>query len=353
MIEYDFGKWGIGFIWQIEGSVFPQALMIAVPNACLTVALNWLIHSSGYMTLSEDSVDLKGALVIWGGYTGVLGFLLVFRTQIAYSRFWEGGTTLQQVRGVWFNATSNLVAFCSDAEDMRFKVEKFQHLLVRLMSMMYCAALQQVADMHDEHFEILQHNGISEESLKYLAHAEDRCEVIMQWIQRLIVINMNTNVVRIAPPIASRVFQELSNGIVDVQNARKIAEFKFPFPYAQMLTVSLMLHWLMTPPLAAVIIHPDQKIIGSMIVLVTVLALWCINFIAAEVENPFGDDPNDLPVESMQLHFNRSLRTLMDPLVQTPPDFNYQRELHARLQAGPSRLRFFSTTRMKMSRNNG
>eukprot|EP00929_Paragymnodinium_shiwhaense_P061866 TRINITY_DN30906_c0_g1_i1.p1 TRINITY_DN30906_c0_g1~~TRINITY_DN30906_c0_g1_i1.p1 ORF type:complete len:675 (+),score=136.83 TRINITY_DN30906_c0_g1_i1:168-2192(+) len=285
-------------------------------------------------------VPFDKAMGIWGGYTSVLGFLLVFRTQIAYSRFWEGGTTLQQVRGVWFNAVSNLVAFSNDSEEeeMRFKVEKFQHLLVRLMSMMYCSALQQIADMDDEHFEIIDVYGVNVDSLKYLSASEDRCEVIMQWIQRLIVINTNQQVVCIAPPILSRVFQELSNGIVDVQNARKISEFKFPFPYAQMLTVSLIVHWICTPFVSAMIIEPGQRVLGAFIVGVSVWGLWSINYIAAEIENPFGDDPNDLPVENMQTHFNRSLRTLIDPLCQIPPSFEFDRAYHKNLYGMPNRV---------------
>merc|ERR1719356_688491 len=68
---------------------------------------------------------------LWAGYTMVLGFLLVFRTQIAYSRFWEGCGLLQTVKGVWFNAASNLVAFSSDDVNKKRDVLVFHHLLIR------------------------------------------------------------------------------------------------------------------------------------------------------------------------------------------------------------------------------
>eukprot|EP00929_Paragymnodinium_shiwhaense_P032519 TRINITY_DN18012_c0_g1_i1.p1 TRINITY_DN18012_c0_g1~~TRINITY_DN18012_c0_g1_i1.p1 ORF type:complete len:551 (+),score=139.59 TRINITY_DN18012_c0_g1_i1:178-1830(+) len=325
MIEYQFGNWGIGLIWGIKGSVFPRALFWAV--TCWLASVIAIKIASGLPDF--DPTKHGAAFQIWASYTSVLGFLLVFRTQIAYSRFWEGVTTLQQVRGVWFNAVSNLIAFCNDSDDeaMRENVAGFQHLLIRLMSMMYCSALQQIADVKDDHFEVLDHAGIEENSLRYLAHATDRCEVIMQWIQRLIVININKSVVPIAPPIASRVFQELSNGIVDVQNARKIHEFPFPFPYAQMLSVGLLAHWMVTPLVAACIVPENLTYFGSCCFSITVWGLWGINYIAAEVENPFGDDANDLPVGDMQACFNRSLLTLLHPLVQVPPLFAF-RELN-------------------------
>jgi hypothetical protein len=43
---------------------------------------------------------------------------------------------------------------------------------------------------------------------------------------------------------------------------------------------------------------------------------------------PFGDNANDLPVEELQVHFNESLGRLMDPVVQSPPKFNYREGYH-------------------------
>ena len=34
-----------------------------------------------------------------------------FRSRIAYNRWWEGGTLLQQTRGEWFNGYSSLIAW--------------------------------------------------------------------------------------------------------------------------------------------------------------------------------------------------------------------------------------------------
>eukprot|EP00927_Polykrikos_kofoidii_P060521 TRINITY_DN5547_c0_g1_i1.p1 TRINITY_DN5547_c0_g1~~TRINITY_DN5547_c0_g1_i1.p1 ORF type:complete len:579 (-),score=73.90 TRINITY_DN5547_c0_g1_i1:189-1925(-) len=326
MIEYDFGKWGVGFILQLKGSVFPKAMAFALPNAVLTFILNILYHRSGddvEDVLGQPGESWSGAMSIWSSYTGSLAFLLIFRTQIAYSRFWEGGTTLQQVRGVWFNATSNLIAFCNDDPKFVDKVTTFQHMLVRLMSMLYCMSVQQVAVLDDEDFEIMELDGFDLDSLDFLHDSKEKCEVVMQWVQRSIVLNIHSEVIKIAPPIISRVFQELSNGVVDVMNAKKITEVQFPFPYAQMITVMLLMHWTLTPVVGAVIIGPQQRYIGSIIVFITLFSLWCLNYTAAELEMPFGDDPNDLPVADMVHSFNSSLKNLLEPMVQNPPSFVY------------------------------
>merc|ERR1712100_757954 len=129
----------------------------------------------------------------------------------------------------------------------RREVLAFEHLMVRVMSLLFRASLQQLADMEDENFESLGVDGISEEHLNFLAEGESQPEVVLQWVQRLILTNVETGVLTAPPPIVSRVFQELSNGIVEVQAARCWGEIKFPFPYAQMISCFLLLHWIALP----------------------------------------------------------------------------------------------------------
>jgi len=317
MIQYEFGTYGIAFIFQLRGSIFPKALVWSLPSAFLSLAA--IMFFKRFPGALPAGFQASPAIQLWSSFTGMLGFLLVFRTQIAYSRFWEGGTLLQQVRGVWFNATSNLIAFSNSSSAAQCDLAKFQQLLVKLMSLLYCTALQQVASVDDTHFEVLDLTGIDEASLLFLSSASDRTEVVMQWIQRLIVQNINNAVIPIAPPITSRVFQELSNGIVDMQNVKKIREFPFPFPYAQVITAFLLLLITINPILIALII--ESMWVAFTLSLIVPFAFWSLNFIAAELESPFGDDENDLPVAILQEGFNESLCLLLHPVVATPPHY--------------------------------
>merc|ERR1719247_1110255 len=54
-----------------------------------------------------------------------------------------------------------------------------------------------------------------------------------------------------------------------------------------------------------------------------VFSFWSINYIAIELEMPFGDDPNDLPLHEMQTDLNKSLMSLMHPAAQNSPSFSY------------------------------
>ena len=48
-----------------------------------------------------------------------------------------------------------------------------------------------------------------------------------------LIFTLFDGVLAIPPPILSRVYQTLSRGFVNLLNAKKIADTRFPFPYAQ------------------------------------------------------------------------------------------------------------------------
>jgi len=213
-------------ICRLHGSVLPRACGLALPAALCAFALHVFVfkHDDGPVNVSNV------VTTFYGSYTSVLGFLVVFRSQGAYTRYWEGASLLQQTRGQWFNATSSLVAFCSSDPDKKTKVKEFQHLVVRLVSIMHCTALQQISDIPDEKWITLDRSGIDIPSMSYLASKSSKCEIIFQWIQRLIGENISNGVLCAAPPIMSRVFQDLSLGLLHANTAKKNS-MKYPFHF--------------------------------------------------------------------------------------------------------------------------
>mmetsp|Transcript_25196 Transcript_25196/g.78475 ORF Transcript_25196/g.78475 Transcript_25196/m.78475 type:complete len:559 (+) Transcript_25196:79-1755(+) len=314
MIKYEAGYLGLQFVVQWKGSVFPKAMIWAVPNAVLAVLMH--IYARQEQEAYND-LSMTGVNILWAGYTSVLGFLVVFRNNQAYTRFWEGATLINQVRGEWFNAVSTLFAFCNHSAESHQQVETFQNTLIRLVSMLYCSALQQVCALQDDTLEIIDNQGMDLESLSFMQGSNDRCEILLQWIQRLIVDCEESKTLKIAPPLLTRAFQELSRGIVNLNNARKIKDIPFPFPYAQMITVMMIVHWFVTPLLASQVL--DSRVAAGFTSFFVTFAFWCLIYIALEIDQPFGDDENDLPLKDMQKDFNQSLLRLMHPLAQKVP----------------------------------
>lgn len=316
MIRYDSRP---GFIsplihlFSMNGSVIPKATCWAVVSAGAAVFVN---------TMYYDEEKAEGMIAsVWLSYSFLLSFLIVFRTQSAYSRYWEGASTLNAIKGDFVNAASCIFAFCSRDPAKSAEVRRFQHLVARLLSLLHCSGLQSIAHMDDEGFQIFDLNGIDEESIAHLNEHKggDSSLVVLQWIQKAVVASIDSGVLQVAPPIASRVFQQLGQGVIQLSAAQKISDVPFPFPYTQMVTLLLCGSTVVTPIITGLMI--SQARWAATLTFVGIFGFWAINYIAAEIEMPFGDDKNDLPMSDVQIEFNNSLKVLFKPTTQTVPGF--------------------------------
>merc|ERR1712167_185322 len=139
-------------------------------------------------------------------------------------------------------------------------------------------------------------------------------------LHKLIVMKHKSKVIEIDPPILSRVFQELSNGMIDSCNAKRISRYPFPFPYAQMISMMLLCHFAATMFVGAVCLSDVGT--SFFYAFCSTTSVWSINYIAIEIEGPFGLDANDLPLQSMQKSMNDALVTLLKPKTQRPPEYS-------------------------------
>jgi predicted membrane chloride channel (bestrophin family) len=267
----------------------------------------------------------QAAQMVTAAFTSVMIFILYNRSNTAYDRWWEGGTLLQKTRGEWFNAYSSIMAFTSTKPEMQDQVDAYVHLLARLMSLLMCCGLQQVSPNRDRPFEIIDLGGIEPASMEFLNSVPDKVEIILQWIQRSMVLHVQTGVLPVAPPILSRAFQEVSRGIVNLQNARKIADFPYPYPLAQVSMILQLFHWALVPVGASLAVPRAWAVLFSFF---SIFVLWCIHFNALDLEFPFGDRVNDLPMHEMQQDWNKSIYTLLDRRATRPPVFGYDAEVH-------------------------
>lgn len=313
MIVYDSTK-HLDIIFRVWGSVFPKAFKFSAPATIAAVILKLLFtHVYGTTDLTE-SVGSNVGLAGYGGFTAVLGFLLVFRNSQAYNRYWEGKTLIHQMRSEWFEACANLFAFTTLSKNPKAQVQQFRHTLVRLFSLMHSCALQEIAVMHEEEFNLIDARGLDHESrdylLQYQADGSSKAHLTFQWVLNIIVNNMDTGLLPVPAPILTRVFQEISNGKLAAENALKITDTQFPFPYAQTAVVLLMMHSVLTP--IVVCMYTGSWVVSALLTFVAVFVFWCIHFIAIEIEEPFGDDVNDLPLYDLQTEMNHSLIQLLD-----------------------------------------
>lgn len=312
MIDYE-EDWILLLLFRKDGSVAIRASLFAVPSGIIAVLL--LYCDEWYPGRREElgMFDITGSQ-IWNASTAVLALLLGFRTGQAFARFWEGTGLLHQMRGEWFDTVSNCVTFSIAAKKNKpQEVTEFRHTLVRLMSLCHGSSLEEISG-NSIKLDSIDVFGLDDGTLNHLrechdVHGFNKVEVMLHLIQSLITDALDKGIIKIPPPIASRVYQTISRGFVNLLNAKKITDTRFPFPYAQLLSFLLMLHIALTPMIISGIVR--SKVIACVLSYIPIFGMFSLNFIAAELENPFGTDDNDLPLAHFQEEMNSCLLMLL------------------------------------------
>merc|ERR1719502_2238601 len=132
-----------------------------------------------------------------------------------------------------------------------------------------------------------------------LKKSTDRTAVVMYWLLRdLARISKDLS---IAPPIQTRMYQELSNGMLGYNQCVKLADVPFPFPFAQILTVLLSFYVCFIP--IYIVVFTDSMIVGPIMSFALFQGIWGLNETAKELENPFGVDTNDVTLIDFHARF--------------------------------------------------
>lgn len=322
MIDYEAGNWGIGFAFRSDGSVFPKAVCWAVPNAMLAAVLHDMLPDH---KLGSIDIGMRGVSAIWGSFAMVLSFLIVFRNNQAYGRFDSGSGVVQGVVATWVHAAGDIISFCTKKPEKQEEVRRFQHQLVRLFSMLFCASLQNAAEMENDRLDVLEYDSMDWSAVDWLRRRtpKERVDLISQWLNRLVHDASAAGVLQVPPPILARAYNQIHLGKMSAMGLGLLKAVPFPFPYAQMITVLLLIQWITTPLMASQVIV--SRFWCVLTCFVVILVHWSLLYIALELDNPIGDDVNDLPVTQIMQKFNESLSLLLKPQTQKAPSFKLSR----------------------------
>lgn len=314
MIEYEDG---LQILCRLRGSVFPLAFLLTLPSVILTGAWCLLINdvtetSEVLETIVQDDFNKSQ---VWSALTASLSLLIAFRTRQALQRFWEGTTLMHQMRGEWFDSVSCLISFSRAARDTKpVEVQQFRNTLVRLASVMHGSVLDEICGEGAAGQVCMDITGLDIDTLRFLRDCYDvygfnKVEALQHMIQNLVTYNQQIGVLTIPPPILSRVYQTLSRGFVNLLNAKKIADTRFPFPWAQIITMLIVSYCISTPLVVSAIIK--QYAWAMLVTFIPVFSIIALNIVCAQLEMPFGSDANDLPLQHFQEEMNRGLLLLI------------------------------------------
>ena len=149
-------------------------------------------------------------------------------------------------------------------------------------------------------------DGISKQERELLLAAPCPVFATAQRIQRAIITRLVAGGMRAPPPIISRIFQEVSNGLLFYNNATKMKEVPVPFPYVQLNALLLNLFSCFLSPIAIASFTPVPWL-SVLTTFMTVISFYGVFLVANQLEDPFGSEANDMPMIEYHEEFCASL----------------------------------------------
>lgn len=230
----------------------------------------------------------------------VLGLLLVFRTNTAYDRYWEGRKLIGLIAKNCCLIAKNIMVFVpeNNSEDYRKKIYHIQLLIALFIAIKLQLRQEKVNE------EIKSY--ISEIQYLQLARAKNMPLQITKWlatyfdelaknnsINQLTLINWN---------------QKIEEIYIYFGGCERIASTPIPKAYSIHLKHLLLIYCFATPfQFVAELSWWTIPVAGTIS-----FALLGVEAIGLEIENPFGYDYNDLPLENIATKMTEDIQELIN-----------------------------------------
>jgi ion channel-forming bestrophin family protein len=280
---------------QLKGSVIPH-----VYKRVLGCGLFGVFISCLHFYKIPVSYPILGTIVP----SIVLGLLLVFRTNTAYDRFWEG----RRLWGNMNNGVRNLsrqmwVNIATATPEDRAKKIVFIRLLVAFAIATKLHLRDETTDQEElqdliptnQYFQLKNFNNPPLEIAFWIG------DYLQQQYQRNCINSYQLEAM-----------QKLLDSLVDVLGGcERILRTPMPLAYAIHLKQLLLIYCLLLP---FQLVNSLQWMTGLLVGLIS-FTLLGIEEIGIEIENPFGYDDNDLPLD----RFCASMRHNLEDLITLNP----------------------------------
>lgn len=287
MITYNPKDW-FTFIFRIhKAETFRQLMPLMIGVAIYAGAIGYFEFHTWY---SDETRELTKAIsTIYSILGFTLSLLLVFRTNSAYDRWWEG-------RKLWGELTNNTRAFASHMNAVLPGNDRGARDMLSLLLATFPYALQahlKNEKMDDEFFSKNWQQHLSHDYYTRIQQANHqplevyRC--LMEYVAQL------SKEGKLNGQSVYHFKTEL-NKLIDVCGAcERIKNTPIPFSYSVFLKKFIFFYVMLFPW----IYSPQMLYFIAPVTAFVLYVLTSIELIAEEIENPFNGDPNDLPTLEM------------------------------------------------------
>eukprot|EP00927_Polykrikos_kofoidii_P019520 TRINITY_DN19136_c0_g1_i1.p1 TRINITY_DN19136_c0_g1~~TRINITY_DN19136_c0_g1_i1.p1 ORF type:complete len:831 (+),score=145.78 TRINITY_DN19136_c0_g1_i1:269-2494(+) len=257
----------------------------------------------------------------WGGFSGLVNFVIVFRLSAAFSTYWSAYSITTAMLGDWSGAAASVVAFCRNSKVEDRVVQDFLQTAVRLFSMLSACALQELSPREYAKvwgLQTIDPGCIDVKSLAALDGSRMRVDLCYHWIQQLLVDHQASGVLAAPAPIVGRCFAELGSGMGKFGDAKKHATTQFNFCYAQATKWLLIIYSMLTP---LMMVQWSDWVFGAFaFTFLQLFFIWALDMITVILESPFeSSNPNSIDMFVLQRNMNSALLLLLDPVTRAGP----------------------------------
>lgn len=288
MIQYDSKNW-FSFLFTTKGLYLKRIFWSLMVVVLLTAGI--------YMAeFVYKLIEVKIPLTLHSLMGVVLGLLLVFRTNTAYERWWEGRKLLGGLVNTSRNLALKLNAFLKPSDgDLR---DRFS-LLLSAFVLALPEHLRDGVKIQTLHF-------LDEPDRREIAAAAHKLNAVVKLVWRDIQkLHLSGRLTGEQLIIVSQNMNEL---IDEIGAMERIKNTPIPLPYSLLLK-RFVTAYILTLPFA--LVH-DLGWMAVVAVGVIYYVMVGIEIIGEEIENPFGTDENDLPVEEIVHNISRNVKEILN-----------------------------------------
>jgi ion channel-forming bestrophin family protein len=274
---------------RLRGSVIPSVLPRTLICGAFAVFISTLHHLGLPVNLPALASVVSNV---------VLGLMLVFRTNTAYERFWEGRKLWGGITNASRNLARQIWVIVPDRSlaDRRGKRAALDLLVAFAIAMKLHLRRERINEELQPLLPSPQY-----ESLKAMNNPPLE---IAFWIQDYLQQQHDRDRLNIHQLIS---MQLLLNGLVDnLGGCERILKTPIPMAYAIHLKQLLLIYCLTLP-------FQFVSQVGwwtALVVILVSFTLFGIEAIGMEIENPFGRDYNDLPLDTICETMKRNIDDL-------------------------------------------
>lgn len=257
-------------ILRTSGSAIPFSAIVGALSALVTILIEAFVPHDYMDRLLQHPYPFQP-------FAYLAGFAIVFRTNVAYNRYWECTTSVTMfasklgdalVEAITFDEliNTNKRLYGADGAKWLEQRRRFQALMIRRYSLLHALAMQYLrrddclanlicvsgrhpavplglgafggmdqpssrSDPTWQQLEVI--GGVTPTEIADLENSADRVSYVYASILHLSNQRRADGGLGADAPVLSRYYQLLSDGMLGFRQARKVEDIPFPFPYSQ------------------------------------------------------------------------------------------------------------------------